>query len=247
MKIQLDGANLGELLRRLGTKAAVPLQPSGAGAASPAVQQVVVVKGPTLPVMGAPPGPAPNPGVAFVAGPKLQLLLDAAGAPDAPAALELANRLPPARAGAEPAPGAERNHADPRAQLEPQRITEAFWRTEVRPNTELQARRALESGFDEPAVIAPAAQQQGRTELGVPPGLQLLAALHAGAQGPSGAAMSRIAASLPDAAGKQSSRRKVEREAAPGSAAFGPQRSYLVAATVLAVLAALVLARSCAF
>jgi hypothetical protein len=231
------------------------------GAVLPTPGAVLPTPGAALPHLGAalpalPSTPqAPNGFTAapngFTAAPKLQLLMDAvAGNGVAQPSLQqdplsLREQRPETSARQDPGIGRVDHGADgqrPPARAEPQRITEQFWHSEVRPN--LEARRELASRLDEQLGV-PLQQPQPRTELGMPPGVQLLAALQAGLQMAPGTSAARVATTSPEAFGKSKPKRTLGADVPSLSAERMRRRSYLLAATLAGLIAVLAVAKSC--
>jgi hypothetical protein len=261
VKILPAQPDLAELLRRLSAPP-VPIQPRG-GVATGLVSKTEPGKAAVLPNPGA---VLPNPGAAlpkllstpqapngFMAAPKLQLLMDAVGgSPVAqsslqPDPLSLRDQRPETSARQDPGIGRVDHGADGQrqpARAEPQRITEQFWHSEVRPNVE--ARRELTSRLEEQGGVPPPLQHpQPRTELGMPPGVQLLAALQAGLQTAPGTSAARVATTSPEAFGKSKPKRMPGADVPSLSAERMRRRSYLLAATLAGLMAVLALAKSC--
>jgi hypothetical protein len=206
------------------------------------------------PKLGATLPSSPQSANGFTATPKLQLqlLLDAAGGnPMAQPSLQQdplsfqelatsAEQEPRIWRAADHGAGGEKQQL----RAEPQRITEQFWHSEVRPS--LEARRELMSRLDEQGGSPLLVQHpQVRSELGMPPGVQLLAALQAGLQTAPGTSAARVATTPSEPDGKSKSKRTAHGDFPSLSAERMRRRSYLIAATMAALMAVFAAAKSC--
>jgi hypothetical protein len=249
--------DLAELVRRLNAPP-VATPPRGSvdlvpGPKPEPNKAVLPNAGLALPQLGAARPSSPQAANGFTATPKLQLLLDAVGGNGAvrpslqqdPLSLQesatKADQDPGIGRVADHGAGGERQQA----RAEPQRITEQFWHSEVRPSVE--ARRELMSRLDEQGGGPPPLQHPPvRSEPGMPPGVQLFAALQAGLHTAPGTSAARAATTTPsDADGRSKPRQRLGADFPSPSAERMRRRSYLVAATMAGLMAVLAAAKSC--
>jgi hypothetical protein len=233
------------------------LVPPNAGVALPNAGIALPKLGVALPKLGTALPSSPQSANGFTATPtatpKLELLLDAVGGNGvAQPSLQqdpLSFQEPATDAEQDPRIGRMADHGasgeKQQARAEPQRITEQFWHSEVRPS--LEARRELMSRLDEQSGAPPLLQHPPvRIEPGMPPGVQLLAALQAGLQTAPGTSAARVATTTPSEADRKSKpRRSLGADLPSLSAERMRRRSYLVAATVAGLMAVLAAAKSC--
>ena len=237
MKIGPDARGLGDLLRRFNLPTVVASERRTNDDTKLGGQGTTAA-----PALGQPLAP-PVPRAGMVAAPTMDLLFDAVGSPSAPGPARPAAPNPSAAQTNEPG----RAPAEPRqsvADAEPRRITEQFWRTEVRPNWDLSRTEGRALGLEDVArETAVPAHAAARNDAGMAPGLQLLAALQAGLTTPSDRGVGRVdAKGSAEPKERERARSRTVRSVRPPVATV---RRYLLLVSLLAALAVFALTRSC--